>query len=129
MLADLDLLLTAVFCTADDLLPEREKNARRSVTDAEVVTLAVAQAVMNISSDEEFLAVAAKRLGHLIPRVPKQPGYWKRRARLADTIEWLTAMFAQDSPGYRDNVVLVDSTPVECGRSVGFCPMFCVRSG
>ena len=26
--ADLDLLLTAVFVTADDLLPERPKNAR-----------------------------------------------------------------------------------------------------
>ena len=50
--------------------------------------------------------------------MPKQPGDWKRRARLAETIEWLTAMFAQDSPGYFDDVVLVDSTPVECGRSV-----------
>ena len=39
MLADLDLLLTSVFCTADDLLPERPTNARRSLTDAEVVTL------------------------------------------------------------------------------------------
>jgi hypothetical protein len=58
MLADLDLLLTAVFCTADDLLPEKKKNARRRVTDAEVVTLWVAQAVMGISSDREFLAVA-----------------------------------------------------------------------
>ena len=118
MLADLDLLLTAVFATADDLLPWRSKNARRSVTDAEVVTLAVAQAVMDISSDREFLAVARSRLGHLFPKLPKQPGYWKRRARLAETIEWLTAMFAQDSPGYFDDVVLVDSTPVECGRSV-----------
>jgi hypothetical protein len=27
-------------------------------------------------------------------------------------------MFAQDSPGYFDDVVLLDSTPVECGRSV-----------
>jgi metal-sulfur cluster biosynthetic enzyme len=51
MLADLDLLLTAVFCTADDLLPEKAKNARRSVTDAEVVTLAVAQAIMGIDTD------------------------------------------------------------------------------
>lgn len=118
MLADLDLLLTAVFATADDLLPGRPKNARRSVTDAEVVTLAVAQAVMDISSDREFLAVAARRLGHLFPKLPKQPGYWKRRLRLSDTIEWLTAMFAQDSPGYFDDVVLLDSTPVECGRSV-----------
>ena len=55
MLADLDLLLTAVFCTADDLLPERPKNARRRVTDAEVVTLCVAEAVMDIDSDRELL--------------------------------------------------------------------------
>jgi hypothetical protein len=118
MLADLDLLLTAVFCTADDLLPEARENARRSVTDAEVVTLCVAQQVMNISSDREFLAVASKRLRHLFPKLPKQPGLHKRRRRLADTIEWLGAVFAADSPGYSDPVVLLDSTPVECGRSV-----------
>jgi hypothetical protein len=51
MLADLDLLLTAVFCTADDLLPERKKNARRRLTDTEVVTLCVAQSIMGIGSD------------------------------------------------------------------------------
>src|SRR6185369_6012280 len=73
MLADLDLLLTAVFATADDLLPWRRKNARRSVTDAEVVTLAVAQAIMDIPSDREFLAVARTRLAHLFPKLPKQP--------------------------------------------------------
>ena len=118
MLADLDLLLTAVFATADDLLPDGARNARRSVTDAEVVTLAVAQAIMDIPSDREFLAVAAKRLGHLFPRLPGQPGYWKRRAKATETIDWLIAMFAHDSPGSRDRVVLIDSTPVECGRSV-----------
>jgi hypothetical protein len=118
MLADLDLLLTAVFATADDLLPSRRRNVRRSVTDAEVVTLAVAQAVIDVPSDREFLAIAAQRLRHLFPKLPGQPGYWKRRLRLAETIEWLCAMFAQDSPGYFDDVVLLDSTPVECGRSV-----------
>lgn len=46
MVADLDLLLIAVFCTADDLLSEPAKNARRILTDAEVVTLEVAQAIM-----------------------------------------------------------------------------------
>jgi hypothetical protein len=45
MLADLDLLRTAVFCIADDLLPEKGRNARRSVTDAEIVTRAVAQEI------------------------------------------------------------------------------------
>jgi hypothetical protein len=32
MLADLDLLLIAVFCAADDLLPKRAGNGRRIVT-------------------------------------------------------------------------------------------------
>jgi hypothetical protein len=58
MLADLDLLLTAVFAAADDLLPWRKRNAKRTVTDAEVVTLAVAQAIMDIPSDREFLRAA-----------------------------------------------------------------------
>jgi hypothetical protein len=44
--AGVDLLLTAAFVTADDLLPERTKNAGRRVTDAEVVTLCVAQAII-----------------------------------------------------------------------------------
>jgi Transposase DDE domain len=118
MLADLDLLLTAVFCTADDLLPERQKNARRTLTDAEVATLCVAQAVMGISSDREFLAVARKRLGELFPSLPKQPGFHKRRRRLTETIEWLIGVFAADCPGHSDPVVLLDSTPVECGRSL-----------
>src|SRR5690349_15230907 len=118
MLADLDLLLTAVFCTADDLLPEKDKNARRSVTDAGVVTLAVAQEMMGVDHDAEFLAIAGKRLTHLFPKLSKQPGYWRRRQRCAGVLEWLIRALAADSPGYRDQVVLLDSTPVECGRSV-----------
>jgi hypothetical protein len=118
MLADLDLLLTAVFCTADDLLPEGPKNACRSLTDAEVATLCVAQAIMGIPSDRRFLAVARKRLCHLFPELPHQPGFHKRRARLAETIEWLIGVFAAESPGAYDDVLLIDSTPVECARSV-----------
>jgi hypothetical protein len=115
--ADLDLLLTTVFCTADDLLPDRPSNAARRVTDAEVVTLCVAQAIMGIPSDRRFLAVAAKRLGHLFPQLPKQPGYFKRRRRLADTLEWLLGVFAAQSPGFEDDLLLVDSTPVPCAQS------------
>jgi Transposase DDE domain len=118
MLADLDLLLIAVFCTADDLLPTRGENARRSVTDAEVVTLCVAQALLSIPSDRRFLAVAQRRLGHLFPRLPQQPGFYKRRRRLADVIEALIAEFARHSPGWEDDLLIVDSTPVECARSV-----------
>jgi hypothetical protein len=115
--ADLDLLLTSVFVTADDLLPQRQNNAARSITDAEVVTLCVAQAIMGIPSDRRFLAVAEKRLRHLFPRLPKQPGYFKRRRKLADTLEWLMGVFASQSPGFTDDLLLIDSTPVECARS------------
>ncbi len=68
-------------------------------------------------SDRRFLAVARRQLGHLFPVLPGQPAYFKRRRRLADTIEWLMAHFAQQSPGYGDELLLIDSTPVECARS------------
>src|SRR5579863_3994888 len=114
--ADLDLLLTTVFVTADDLLPQRPKNAARSVTDAEVVTLCVAQAIMGIPSDRRFLAVARKRLVHLFPQLPNQSGYFKRRRRLADTLEWLMGIFPSQSPGFSAALLLIDSTRVECAR-------------
>lgn len=115
--ADLDLLLIAVFCTADDLLLVKSYNARRIVTDAEVVTLCVAQAIMGITSDPRFIAVASKRLAHLFPRIPQRSGFYKRREQLSDTIEALIDEFARHCAGYSDDVLLVDSTPVETCRS------------
>ena len=115
--ADLDTLCIAVYCTADDLLPGLPANARRMVTDAELGARCVAQAIMGIPSDRRFLKVARKRLCHLFPALPAQSGYHKRRRRLADTIEWLTGVFASRSPGYTDDLLLIDSTPIECARS------------
>jgi hypothetical protein len=118
MHADLDTLCTVVYCTADDLLPEQPGNGRRRVTDAEIATLCVAQAIMGIPSDRRFLAVARKRLRDLFPELPKQPGFHKRRARLTETIEWLIGVFAAESLGFHDDLLLIDSTPIECARSV-----------
>ena len=70
-----------------------------------------------IPSDRRFLAVASKRLRHLFPRIPGQAGYFKRRRRLTDTLVWLMEVFASESPGFYDDLLLVDSTPVECARS------------
>jgi DDE family transposase len=117
MHADLDLLCISVYCTADDLLPQRPRNARRRLSDAEVVTLCVAQVVMGIPSDRRFVRAARRQLGHLFPQLPSQDALHKRRARLAETIEWLIGVFAAQSPGSGDDLVLLDSTPVECGRS------------
>ena len=115
--ADLDTLCTVVYCTADDLLPEARPNARRMVTDAELVTLCVAQAIMGIPSDRRFLRAARRQLGHLFPLLPGQSGYHKRRRRLASTIEWLLGVFAAQSRGFSDDLLLVDSTPVPCAQS------------
>ena len=116
--ADLDLLCISVYCTADDLLPGRPGNGRRKLTDAQIVTLCVAQVLMGIPSDRRFLRAARRQLGHLFPLLPSQDALHKRRARLAETIEWLIGVFVAQSPGASDELLLLDSTPVECGRSL-----------
>lgn len=116
--ADLDLLCISVYCTADDLLFGGRGNGRRRLTDAQIVTLCVAQVVMGIPSDRRFLRAARRQLGHLFPVLPSQDALHKRRARLAETIEWLIGVFAAQSPGSGDDLLLLDSTPVECGRSL-----------
>lgn len=116
--ADLDLLCISVYCTADDLLAERASNARRKLSDAQIVTLCVAQVLMGIPSDRRFLRAARRQLGHLFPVLPSQDALHKRRGRLAETIEWLIGVFAAQSPGASDDLLLLDSTPVECGRSL-----------
>jgi hypothetical protein len=118
MHADLDLLCISVYVTADDLLPAAAGNARRKLTDAEIVTLCVAQVLMGTPSDRRFLRAARRQLGHLFPVLPTQDALHKRRARLAETIEWLIGVFAAQSPGATDELLLLDSTPVECGRSL-----------
>lgn len=115
--ADLDLLLTVVYCAVDDLLPAKPANARRRITDAEVITLCVAQAMLGCRSDEQFIAVASRRLRHLFPDLPDRSAFHKRRLRLSDVMERLIAHFARDCPGFYDDMLLVDSTPVECARS------------
>jgi hypothetical protein len=115
--ADLDLLLTVVYCITDDFLPKATGNARRKITDAEIVTLCVAQAIMGVPSDYRFIALAGKRLRHLFPTIPTRDAFHKRRLRSSEQIEALIAHFARQSPGFFDDLLLVDSTPVECARS------------
>ena len=116
--ADLDTPLDRGLCTADDLLPARPGNARRSVTDAELVTLAVAQAVMGIPSDRRFLAAARRQLRPPLSRCsPASPRYHKRRGASPRRSSGWPASSPPGARAARDDLVLLDSTPVECGRS------------
>jgi hypothetical protein len=115
--ADLDLLLTIVFCIADDLLPEKPNNARRSLSDAEMIALLVAQTLMGIPSDRRFLRAARHRLIGLFPSLVGQSGWHKRRARLDSELELVMHALARECPGFWDEIVVIDSTPVETARS------------
>jgi hypothetical protein len=123
--ADLDTLATALYVTTDDLLaahPERVPARPRigfkpEITDAELLTLAVMQALLGYTNETRWLRYARKHLAGMFPRLPRQPGYNKRLRKLAETMTWLIGALAAQTSIAEDDVWLVDSTPVECGRS------------
>ncbi len=118
MLAGLDALLTALYVVIDDLLPARRGPGRRPrLTDAEVICLAVAQILLDCSSERRFLRFARRRLGHLFPVLLGQSGYNKRVRALAGQIATVLSWLARSSPSWCDNLRLLDSTPVPCGQS------------
>jgi Transposase DDE domain len=123
--ADLDTLATALYVTTDDLMkshPERVP-ARPAVgiapriTDAELLTLAVLQALLGYTSERRWLRYARTHLLAMFPDLLGQSGYNKRLRKLADTMAWLVGALAADTSIATDDVWLVDSTPVECARS------------
>src|SRR5450759_3308695 len=123
--ADLDTLATALYVRTDDLLkitPERAPwrpavGIAPKISDAEVVTLAVMQALLGFTSEARWLRFATAHVRHLFPYLPHQPGYNKRLRRLAETISWLIGTLARDATVWTDDVWVIDSTPVECARS------------
>ncbi|MCA1678853.1 MAG: IS982 family transposase [Actinobacteria bacterium] len=118
MLADLDSLLIALYVLVDDLLPARSGAGRRPrITDAELITLAVAQILLQCHSERRFLRLASKQLSHLFPYIPKQPGYNKRLRALAPQICQVIEHLAKTSPSFCERLRLLDSTPVPCGAS------------
>jgi Transposase DDE domain len=123
--ADLDTLATALYVKTDDWLKEFPEHAPArpavgiapKITDAELVTLAVMQALLGFHSEARWLRFCQANLRGMFPYLPDQPGYNKRLRRLAATMNWLIAMLGADTSIYTDDVWVVDSTPVECARS------------
>ena len=123
--ADLDTLATALYVRIDDLLKAWPQWApwrpavgiAPELSDAEALTLAVLQALLGYVSEARWLRYARKHLAGLFPYLPGQPGYNKRLRRLAGTMCWLIRALAAGTSLWSDDVWVVDSTPVECGRS------------
>jgi Transposase DDE domain len=122
---NLDTLATALYATTDDLLKERPDLApwRPQVgiapllSDAELVTLAMMQAMLGFTSEAKWLRHARAHLRHLFPYLPQQPGYNKRLRKAVGLMRSIYRILATDTSVWSDDVWVVDSTPVECGRS------------
>ncbi|MFB0619515.1 hypothetical protein [Streptomyces sp. AGS-58] len=125
MTNNLDTLATALYAATGDLLKQRPDLApwRPAVgippqlTDAELVTLAMMQAMLGFTSEARWLRYARAHLRHLFPYLPQQPGYNKRLRKAADLLRHVTRILATSTSVWSDDVWIVDSTPVECGRS------------
>jgi hypothetical protein len=122
---DLDTLATALYVRTDDLLKESPQIAplRPSVgiapqlSDAELVTLAVLQALLGFTSEARWIRHARAHMRHLFPYLPQQPGYNKRLRAARGLIRHCARALAAGTSLWTDDVWVVDSTPVECARS------------
>jgi hypothetical protein len=119
MPAALDALVVGLYVVIDDFLGPRHRGPGRppKLSDAELITLAVAQVLLAMPNDRQFLALARWRLAHLFPRVIDQSGYNRRLRQLAPQIARCISYLAWISPSFCDRIRLLDSTPVPCGQS------------
>jgi hypothetical protein len=75
------------------------------------------QALLGYTSEARWVRHAHAHLGHLFRYLPGQPGYNRRLRAAAGLITALIRLLAAGTSRWADDVWVVDSTPVECGRS------------
>ncbi len=122
---DLDTLATALYVRVDDALKDHPElaPARPAVgiapklSDAELVTLAVLQALLGFTSETHWLRHVDRHLRSMFPYVPGQAGYNKRLRAASGLLRALIRVLATECSSWADDLWLIDSTPVECGRS------------
>jgi hypothetical protein len=115
---DLNTLLTALYVKIDDWLGRPRKTGRPArLSDAELLTLAVAQALLGIRSEARWLRFVPGHLPGAFPYLPGQSGYNKRLRAALPLLKRAIRAVAADTDLWTDATWVVDSTPVECGRS------------
>jgi len=122
---ELDTLATRLYVTIDDLLidhpewaPERPAiGIAPKLTDAELITLAVIQALLGYTSEARFIRYAHAHLRPWFTYLPNRCGYNKRLRRSGQLMQHVIGHLARACPSFSDDLWLVDSTPVECARS------------
>lgn len=133
MTASLETLVIAAYVFADTL-PIPRSGPPGKATDQELIALAVAQALIGIPSDRQFLGVVGKLLPGFFPELPGQSQFNRRLRRLTPQIAAVQMMLAGLLAEGR--VRLVDGTLISCANypgcashsafaghaSFGYCP-------
>lgn len=105
MTPDLNSLATALYVKTDDLLKSSPQLApyrpdvgiAPQLSDAELVTLSVMQAMLGFTSERKWLRHARYHLRHLFPYLPQQPSYNKRLRKAADLTRNTTRLLSTDT--------------------------------
>jgi hypothetical protein len=103
MTPDLEALVVAAYVFADEYPVPARPGPRAKVSDAELVALAVCQALMGLSSDRQFLGMVAYRLPGWFPRLPSQSQYNRRLRALSELLTAVQQRLARllDAGGVR----------------------------
>jgi hypothetical protein len=122
---NIETLATALYVKIDDMLiawpeiaPWRPAGSiAATVSDAELLTMAVMSALLGFRSERRWLRYASGSLGGLFPRQIGQSGYNKRLRKSFWLLIRVIRALAADTSLWSDDVWVVDSTPVQCGCS------------
>lgn len=116
MTASLETLVIAAYVFADSLPIPRSGPAGKA-TDSELIALSVAQAVLGISSDRQFLGMVRRLLPGFFPELPGQSQFNRRLRRLTPQMTMVQMMLAELVAEGR--VRLVDGTLISCANYPG----------
>jgi hypothetical protein len=122
---DIETLATALYVKIDDMLrdwpdlaPVRPAaGTPLTLSDAELLTMAVMSALLGFTSERRWLRYAGKELAGMFPRTIGQSGWNKRVRKAFFLFIRVIRMLAMDTSLWSDDVWVVDSTPVQCGCS------------
>lgn len=122
MKTDLDALLTALYVHLDDVVLPSANQPRRPgrpclLTNAELICVAVAQALLRHDSERHWMRAAPARIGHLFPRLPGQSEYNRHLRRAAPDLLRAIVWLARAVPTWWEQLRLMDGTPLRCGAS------------
>ncbi|HEY2335270.1 MAG TPA: IS982 family transposase [Solirubrobacterales bacterium] len=116
MTASLETLVIAAYVFADSLSIPRSGPAGKA-TDSELIALSVAQAVLGVSSDRQFLGTVKRLLPGFFPGLPGQSQFNRRLRRLTPQIATVQMMLTELVAEGR--LRLVDGTLISCANYPG----------